>query len=112
MIGPGPARRVGLGVRLLGREIELLAVEGLSVDQVVSYREHGGLDGQPTLFAASLCLSLDGAGRIGPLGDLQGHGTPPAPRHHDTRNARHMGLRALARRNTGGGRLADGLDLD
>ena len=32
--------------------------------------------------------------------------------HHDPRNACYMGLRALARRNTGGSRLADGLDLD
>jgi hypothetical protein len=49
MIGSGPARHVGLGVRLLGREIELLAVEGLSVDQVVSHREHGSLDGRIAL---------------------------------------------------------------
>ena len=62
MVGSGPVRPVGPAVRLLRREIESLAVEGLSVDQIVPYREHGGLDGRLALSPSALCLPFDGTG--------------------------------------------------
>src|SRR5260370_12582764 len=111
-VGSGAVLPVLLVARCPDSPLDRVAFRSLSLDQVTPYRQHGRLDGRPTLFAASLCLSLDGPSRIGPLGDLQSYGTPPAARHHDTRNACYIGLRAPARRNTGCGRLADELDLD
>jgi hypothetical protein len=111
MIGSGPARRVGLGVRLLGREIELLAVEGLSVDQVVSHREHGGLDGRIALSPSAFCLPFDGTGWIEPLRDIQSYGTPSAAWNHDSSNDRDLVLWTGASRHARRGRLAYGMDL-
>jgi len=111
MIGSGPARRVGLGVRLLGREIELLAVEGLSVDQVVSHREHGGLDGRIALSPQAFCLPFDGTGRIEPLCDIQSHGTPSGAWNHDPSNDCDLVLWTGASRHAWCGRLVYGMDL-
>src|SRR5260370_26679863 len=70
-VGSGAVLPILLVARCPDSPLDRVAFRNLSLDQVTPYRQHSRLDGGPTLFAASLCLSFDGPIRIGHVGDVQ-----------------------------------------
>jgi len=53
------------------------------------------MDGWLALFAAIVCVSFNGRGRIGDVWDIQDYGAPAIEGHYDARNGGRVDSRTL-----------------